>query len=266
MSNEMPPPIPALPEVPAETSLAARLTNVFVAPGEVFAEVKASPIRHSNWIVATLIFILLSWCSAGVMMSQESVRHAFADIQEQAMQKKFQKLVDEKKMTQAQADQTIADVSKVTGVVYTVMAFVGPVIGGAIAPFLGGFILWAVGTLIFRRTFSYLKAVEASGLTMVVAGLGVLVKGLLCAALGTIFASPGLVLLVRPYDPTNLLHSFLLAFDFFAIWGTVLSGIALAKLSEVSFVKAFAWVAAITFIFVGGMVTLGWAVQHFAPK
>jgi len=266
MSNETPPPIPASAQAPAETSLAARLTNVFVAPGEVFSEVKTSPVRHSNWIVAALIFILLSWCSAGVMMSQESIRHSFADMQEQAMQKKFQKLIDEKKMTQAQADQTIAAASKITGVIYTVAAFVGPVVGGAIAPFLGGFILWGVGTLIFRRPFDYLKAVESSGLTMVVSGLGVLVKGLLCAALGTMFASPGLVLLVRPYDPTNLLHSFLLAFDFFAIWSTVLSGIALAKLSEVSFVKAFAWVAAITVIIVGGMVTLGWAAQHFAPK
>jgi len=256
----------ASPDAPAETSLAARLTNVFVAPGEVFSEVKASPIRHSNWLVATLIFVLLSWCSAAVLVSQESIRHELTEMQDQAMQKKFQKLIDSGKMTQAQADQTKAAALKITGVAYTIMAFVGPLIGGALAPFLGGFILWAIGTLIFRKSFSFLKGVEAAGLTMVVAGLGALVKGLLCAALGTMFASPGLILLFRPYDPTNLLHTFMLTFDVFAIWGMVLSGIALAKLSEVSFVKAFVWVSITSVIVTGGFVTLGWAAQHFAPK
>lgn len=261
MNNEVPP-LPAAPDAPMETSLVARLTNVFVAPGEVFAEVKASPVRHANWLVAALIFVLLSWCAAGVMFTQDSINHQLVDIQEQAMQKKFQKNIDAGKMTQAQADQIKAQVATYTGMFQVIGGIVGPVIVGAVAPFLGGFILWAVGTLIFRKSFAYLKAVEVSGLTLVVAGLGALVKGLICAAMGTMFASPGLVLLVKPYDPTNLRHMFLLAFDVFAIWGIVLSGLALAKLSGVSFVKAFMWVCGISVIITGGLLTLGWAVQR----
>lgn len=266
MSNETSPPIPASPDAPVETSLAARLANVFVAPGEVFAEVKASPIRHSNWLVAGLIFVLLSWCAAAVMITQEPLQHQMTEAQETAMQKQFQKQIDAGKMSQAQADQAIATAMKIARIFYNIAAFVGPVIGAGLGPFLGGFIIWAVGSLIFRKPFPYLKGVEAAGLTMVVAGLGVLVKGLLCAALGTMFVSPGLVLLVKPYDPTNLLHTFLLTFDAFAIWGMVLSGIALAKLSEVSFVKAFGWTSAVTVLFLGGMLTLGWVAQHMVPK
>jgi len=258
MSNEIPSPIPASPAAPVETSLTSRLTNVFIAPGEVFAEVKTSPVRHSNWLVAGLIFILLSWCAAGVMLSQDSLQHQMTEAQEHAMQKQ----VDSGKMTQAQVDTAL----KIGRIFYTVVIFVGPVLGAAIGPFLGGFILWAGGALIFRKRFDYLKGVEAAGLTMVVAGLGALVKGLLCAAMGSMFVSVGAVLLVRPYDPTSLLHLFLLTFDIFAIWGLVLSGIALAKLSEVSFVKAFVWVSAVSVVVTGGFLTLGWAAQHLAPK
>jgi hypothetical protein len=103
-------------------------------------------------------------------------------------------------------------------------------------------------------------------LTLVVAGLGALVKGLLCAALGTMFASPGLILLVKNVSQTNLLHTFLLTFDVFAIWGIVLSGIALAKLSDVSFVKAFAWVLTVSVAITGGMLTLGWALQRLSER
>jgi len=266
MSNEIPPPMPTSPDTSVETSLVARLTNVFVAPGELFAEVKASPVRHSNWLVAGLIFILLSWCGNAVKFSQESIRHQIADIQEQAMQKSFQKQIDAGKMTQAQADQIKATAGKITGAVQIIGAVAGPVILAAIAPFLGGFILWAIGHLIFRKSFTYLKAVEASGLTLVVTGLGELVKSLLCAAMGTMFVSPGPILLLHHFDPTSFQHMFLLAFDVFAIWGTILSGIALAKLSEVSFVKAFIWVFGVTFAIVSGMLGISWALQHLAPK
>ena len=265
MSNEVPP-LPTSPDAPAQTSLIARLTNVFVAPGEVFAEVKACPVNHTNWMVGTLIFVLLSWCAAGVMFTQESIKHQFTDMQEQAIQKRLQKNIDAGKMTQAQVDQLKTNVTKFTGLFQVLGGVVGPLFGGAIAPFLGGFVLWTIGTLIFKKSFSYLKGVEASGLTMVVAGLGALVKGLLCAAMGTMFASPGLVLLVKPVDPANLLHMFLLTFDAFAIWGMILSGIALAKLSGVSFVKAFVWVCGVTLVITGGLLTFSWAMQHLAAR
>ena len=71
---------------------------------------------------------------------------------------------------------------------------------------------------------------------------------------------------MKPYDAHNLLHTFLLTFDVFVIWGLVLSGIALAKLSEVSFVKAFVWVLGVSVAFTGGMLTLGWAVQRMAER
>lgn len=261
MTNDLPS-SSASPVTPQESSLGTRLTNVFVSPGEVFAEIKATPVRHSNWLVAGLVFVILSWIGNAVMFSQENIRHQLIEIQDQALQKKFQKPLDEGKMTQAQVDQMKATVAKFAGVGQIIGGIAGPLFGAAVAPFLGGFMLWLMGRFIFRQPFEYLKAVEASGLTLVIAGLGALVKGMLCAAMGSLFVSPGLVLLVRPYDHTNLLHTSLLAFDVFAIWGIVVTAVALAKLSSVSLVKAFIWVALVSAAIIEGMLALGWAAQR----
>jgi hypothetical protein len=258
MNNDNTQPSP----VSAETSLVSRLTNVFIAPGEVFAEVQASPVRHANWLVAALVFVLLSWCGSAVMFSQESVRHQLQETQEQAMRKQFQKQIDAGQMTQAQVDQIVAQTGRFTQVGVIVGGTIGPLFGGAIAPFLGGFMLWALGRWVFKRPFDFLKGVEASGLTLVVTGLGMLVKGLLCAAMGSMFVSPGLILLVKEYDATNLAHTLLLTFDAFAIWGTVLSAVALAKLAQAGLVKALVCVAIVTFTLTGGMLTMSWAVQR----
>ncbi|MEY4385696.1 MAG: hypothetical protein RLY20_979 [Verrucomicrobiota bacterium] len=254
------------PPVPAETSLAAKLTNVFIAPGEVFEEIKSKPVCHTNWLVAGLIFILLSWCGNAVKFSQESIRHEMAEIQGQAMQKSFQKQIDAGKMTQAQADQIKAQAAGITNAIMMIGAFLGPVMMAAIIPFVTGFIWWCIAHLLLRQPIEYLKAVEAAGLLMVIVGLGALVKGLLAAAMGTQFVSAGPVLLVRPVDPTRLLHMVLMSLDVFAVWGTVLNGIALAKLTGASFVKAFTWVLILTVVIMGGMLTLGWAAQHMVPK
>lgn len=254
------------PPVPVETSIAARLTNLFIAPGEVFEEIKSRPVRHANWLVAGLIFVLLCWCGNAIKFSQESVRHEIAEIQEQAMQKSFQKQIDAGKMTQAQADQIKAQVGGVTQAIQMVGIIVAPVLMAGILPFLGGFIWWGVARLLLRVPLEYLKATEASGMLLIIAGLGELVKGLLAAALGTQFVSAGPVLFFRPVDPANFLHMILMALDAFVIWGTILNGIALAKLTGVSFVKAFTWVLVVTVVLMGGMLTLGWGLQHLAPK
>jgi hypothetical protein len=40
-------------------SLAARLMNIFVAPGDVLEEVKTNPSRPSNWIVPLVITMIM---------------------------------------------------------------------------------------------------------------------------------------------------------------------------------------------------------------
>ena len=261
MSNELPR-LLVSPDAPTPTSLGARLMNIIVAPGEVFAEVKASPVCHANWLVPALIFILVSWGMGALVMSQDAIKQQMAEIQDQAMQKQFQKQVDSGKMTQAQVDQIRNSMTKFTGFGQIIAVVVVPVVSAVKIPFVGGFILWLGGLLIFKSPFPYMKGVELVGLGLVVLTLGAVVKGLLAVGLGNVFATPGPALLVRPLDATNPWHGLLMAMDVFALWALLLKAAALAKLSDISFVKALAWVGGVAAVITGGLFAFAWAMQQ----
>ncbi len=184
MNNDIPSPAGA----PA-SSLGARLMNIFVTPGDVFAEVRDSPVRHANWYVPALLFLLASWFAAALMLSQDSIRHQLAEAQDQAIQKQFQKQIDAGTITQAQVDQKKIEISKFAGIGTTVGFFVSPLFVAGAAPFWGGFVIWTGAVWLFKRPVHFLKAVEVVGLAMVIEAVGALVKGLLCAGMGSLVAA-----------------------------------------------------------------------------
>jgi hypothetical protein len=87
------------PVVP-RMSLAARLTNVFVAPGEVFAEVKDSPPTPANWVAPMIIAMVAGIIYTMVVFSQPAVIQGMKEAREKQMQQQ----VAAGKMTQKQAD------------------------------------------------------------------------------------------------------------------------------------------------------------------
>jgi len=242
--------------------LFSRLANIFVSPGEVFAAVKDAPVVHANWVAPAIAFVLVSWLVAGLMFSSENIQQEMREVQRVAMQKQFQKFIDQGKMTQAQVDQTIGQTEHLSGVVQTISGVVMPVVSAGVLPFWGGFVLWAGSHLMMRRPFPFMKGVELAGLTLVIGALGALVKGLLCVAKGTMFTGVGAVLLLDPYDPTNQVHNSLALVEVFAVWALAVKSIGLARLCEGSFMKAAVWVFGVWLALTGGMLGIAWAVQR----
>ncbi|HEU5069255.1 MAG TPA: YIP1 family protein [Verrucomicrobiae bacterium] len=258
--NSDTPPVATATAVPS-SRLASRLLNVLVAPGDVFAEVKAMALCHANWLVPAALFLLASWCAAAILFSQEAIRQQMVDVQDRAMQQQFQKQIDAGKMTQAQADQIKASTARFAGIGQMIGGFVAPVFAAGVKVFWGGFIVWVGACFIFKRPVEYLKAVEVSGLSLVILAIGALVKGLLGAALGNLFASPGPVLLLKSFDPTNPLHTSLVGLDVFTLWALVVVSIGLAKLCEVSVVKGMAWVIGVWVVITGAWLGFALGMQ-----
>ena len=199
--------MPPAPESPPAlpTSLAGRLINVFAAPGEVFDEVKASAPSVANWLMPAILFMVLSWLSAGVIFSQPAIRQQISDLSTKAIDRQ----VEKGKISSAQAEQARAAAEKFGGVGYKIGAVVGPVFAAFTSPFFGGLILWLVGSFALKGPFPYLKAVEVAGLSNMVLALNVIVKTLLILITGNLFASPSLALAVKDFDPQNSVHSLL---------------------------------------------------------
>lgn len=78
--------------------------------------------------------------------------------------------------------------------------------------------IWGLGAKIHGGRFPYSKALEVAGLANMVAVLGAGVRPLMIFALGNLRAAPTPALLLRDFDPFNLLHAALGTLDLFGRW------------------------------------------------
>jgi len=227
-----------------EMTLAARLANVIAAPGEVFESVKRRPTSNANWLVPAVLIILLSWFSAVVIFSQDSVKQQLNDMTEKAVERG----VASHKMTQEQADKARELGQKWAAISYKIGAVAAPVVVSFALPFWWGLWLWLAGAKALQGGFSYMKAVELVGLSNMILVLDVIVRTLLIVVTGNLFAAPSLVLLVKDFDPQNTIHTLLALVNGMIFWVLVVRTIGLARFSRVSFVKAAVWVFGMWFI------------------
>ena len=115
-------------------------------------------------------------------------------------------------------------------------------VGTAVAwPFLAALIVWLLGKVAFQASFSYLKALEVCGLASLIGVLNQVVRLLLAVSMGSIFVTPGPVLLVREFDAQNLWHLLAAAFSVLTIWQVGVISLGLARLSGSSWAKAAGW-------------------------
>jgi hypothetical protein len=219
-------------------SLPARLLNVFAVPGEVFTEVKSAPPLTSNWLVPTICSALIGALAAFIIFSQPAVLQQIREQQQKVMDQQ----VKAGKMTQAQADQALAVMEKVTGP--TLMKIIGGV-GAMVVSFIHvvwwAFVLWLLSRWFLKVQIRYAKALEVVGLAMMIGVLGAIVGMLLIVNLGRMGATPSLALMVSDFDATRKSHLFMGAANVFYFWQIGVTAVGLSKLAEVPFVRAL-WV------------------------
>lgn len=252
--NESPLPIEpeSAPAPVAETSLWARLFNVFVSPGEVFEEVKAGPPRAANWLVPLLLAIVVGWIGGWLVMSDPVVQQQILDLQETALQKQAQK----SGASAEQLDQQRVAAEKVSRIVREFGVWVGPVVANLVILFWWAFLTWLLGTKALPGNFGFGKALEASGLILMPGILHGVVVTLLILVMGTMFAGTNLALpLARGFDQGNPLHVMLSAVDVVALWILAIRAIALSRLSGATLTRGAAWVFGLWLIW--KVITIG---------
>ena len=249
MEEAQPPPILETPGAPS-TSLLSRLTNVFVAPGEVFDEIKSSKPTAANWSVPFVLAMIVGVIYTLVVFSQPAIIQQM----QQAQEKKFEEMVASGKMTQADADKAIAALQKIMGPgLMKIMGCAGAIVVTAAFLFLAALIFWAVGRRALHGNFSYMKAVEAVGVASMINVVGTIVAMLLAVIYGNMMMTLGPALLVSHFDAANKVHRVLSALNVTSLWCVAVSSIALARFTGARFAKAALWLFGI------------WAVLTFVP-
>ena len=256
------------PETPSETpppptmSLGGRLMNVFATPSDVFQEVKTTPPRTANWLTPALILMAVSWVASFLIFSQAPIAHQLSEMTDQAIQKQ----IDKNHLSEQQAEQARAMGEKWAVISARIGAALTPVFFGFVTPFFWGLIVWLLGAKLFKGDFPYMKAVEAVGLGNMILVLDVVVRTLLIVGMGNLYASPGLILLVKQFDPQNPMHSVLAAANVMTFWVLVVRALGLARLSGASFAKAAAWVFGVWAAYTGLFIGLGALAQSAAKR
>jgi hypothetical protein len=236
---------------PSSSSLASRLMNIFVAPGEVFDEVKAGPPKAVNWVVPLLLAMIVGVVYTFVVFSQPGIMQKMKD----ANDKKFQQMVGQGKLTRKQADEMQAKVEQfMTPLFFKITGSFAAVFINAALLFLTSAILWLLGRFLFKSEMTYAQSLQANGLATMINVLGGIIAMLLAVIYGNLSITPGPVLLVGHFDAANKLHLVLSALNIFSLWYVAVLAVALTRLSRASFLKAVLWLYGIWIFFTLGPI------------
>jgi Yip1-like protein len=224
-------PIPATPP-PEPSSLTDRLTNVIAAPGEVFDEIKNTPVRLSNWLVPMILSCIVTAVYLCIAFSQPPILQGLQQQRESAMQKK----VAAGKLTQAQADQATAITERF--LTPTVLKAVGA--GGAILAivaglFLMGLAIWLGLKCCTGASLGYMKAVEICGLALVIDVPQKILRILLVLWKENLLATASPTLFLANPSTTNKSDVFLSMFDVVDFWWLAVLSLGLSKAASIRY-------------------------------
>ena len=233
MEQAQPSPVMAAPKEP---SVFSQLINVYVAPGDVFERIKSAPKKNGFWAIPITLTIVIGIISAFLIFSDAAIQ---AQLKEQA-EKSVQQMIDQGRIPPDRADAAREQAASMVG---SPLGKVIGIISIIVFTFAGLFVvslaMQLVGKIAFKATVPYGKVMEVVGASfMTNYVLGSIVTMLIMLAMGSLYATPGLALLISGFDPMNKLHVLLSAVNVFSIWYLAVLSIGVGKIFSGSTAKA----------------------------
>ena len=229
--NETPIQTPQAEEV-KPMSLSDKLVGVFASPSELYDNVRQTPPTNSNWLIPTLILIVVGVVMAYLMTSNPTLSDQMKRMASEQMEKGLTKQLASGKITQEQANQARDQMSGMGATGALIFTYVSAILGPFFALFLGGLVFWLLGKGVMKATSPYMKVVEVVGLTFFIATLESVVTTILCIGMNSIFASPSLALLISDFSIENKMHLLAASMNVFTFWTLAVTSIGLARLFQ----------------------------------
>jgi hypothetical protein len=208
------------------SSFMTRATNVFMSPGELYAEVAQTPPQTSSWLIPMILAMVLSAVFTYVIFSNPAWRHQMMDPRIAEMQEQ----VTQGKMTQEQFDRASEFMESSNVILYS--GLIGSLVAPPIILLLAALVLWLVLKFMLKSSADYKKAMELYGLATLVGLLGVIISLILIHVFDSVHATAsGALLVLNSFDPKNFAHKLFASLTVFGIWQTAVVGIGLGKIS-----------------------------------
>jgi len=229
--NETPVQTPQAEEV-KPMSFSDKLVGVFASPSELYDNVRQTPPTSSNWVIPTLILVVVGVIMAYLITSNPTLSDQMKRMASEQMERGLQKQLAAGKMTQEQANQARDQMSGMGATGSLIFTYASAVLGPFFALFLGGLVFWLLGKGVMKATSPYMKVVEVVGLTFFIGTLESVVTTILAIGMNSIFASPSLALLISDFSIENKMHLLAASINVFTFWTLTVTGIGLARLFQ----------------------------------
>lgn len=132
------------------------------------------------------------------------------------------------------------------------MAALGGFFVTALMFFIFTAIVFFFGRVIFKSEMSFIQSMEINGLASMIAVLGTVLTTLLTVIYGKLGMTPGLILLIGQYNPTNKLHIILSVLNLTSLWYIAVLALGLSRLSGGSWIKSAFLIFAVWALFTLG--------------
>ena len=213
-------------------SFSDKLVGVFASPSELFDNVRQTPPTSSNWVVPTLILVVVGVIMAYLMTSNPVLSDQMKRMASEQMEKGLQKQIAAGKMTQEQANQARDQMAGMGQTGTMIFSYASAIIGPFFALFLGGLVFCLLGKGVMMATVPYMKVVEVVGLTFFIATIESVVTTILAIGMSSMFASPSLALFISDFSLENKMHLLAASVNVFTFWTLAVTGIGLARLFQ----------------------------------
>lgn len=213
-------------------SLSDKLVGVFSSPSDLYDNVRQTPPTSSNWVIPTLILVVVGVIMAYLISSNPTLSDQMKRIASEQMEKGLQKQLAAGKITQEQANQARDQMSGIGGASTVIFTYVAAVLGPFFGLFLGSLFFWLLGKTVMKVTSPYMKVVEVVGLTFFIGTVESVVTTILAIGMNSMFASPSLAVFISDFSVENRMHLLAASVNVFTFWTLAVTGIGLARLFQ----------------------------------
>jgi hypothetical protein len=247
--NEAPVQTPSAEQV-KPMSLSDKLVGVFASPSELYDNVRQTPPTSSNWVIPTLILVVVGVIMAYLVVSNPTLSDQMKRIASEQMEKGLQRQLAAGKITQEQANQARDQMSGIGQTGALISKYVIAVVGPFVSLFVAALVYWLLGKGVMKATAPYMKVVEVVGLTFFIVTIESVVTTILSIGMNSVFASPSLALLISDFSVDNKMHLLAASMNVFSFWTLGITSIGLARLFQKDLPKVLVLVFALWIVWI----------------
>jgi hypothetical protein len=219
------------PEEIAELSFSDKFVGVFTEPSATFENISKFKIKTIDWLIPLLISCVIIAAGNVIRMSNPAIKSSTIEMTRAQQEKQLAKYVQEKKITQEQADKQIEQTEKFMATpLYLIIASGGAIIGMFVFFFVFAFVYFIFGKFVFRGTGTFASALPALGLTQLIAAISSILAIILSVVYSKTISDGSIASIINFSQISSPLYLILGILDVFMIWATVAQSIGLSKM------------------------------------